>query len=612
MILILTLKDRLRFIISTDPYILMENILKNHLIILFFIILSSSILLIDRARGETAFEAVIEGLSQEPRKNVELALLPPEGMTRDGQIDELLLALFEKEAPEKIRKALEPFGYYHPRIDISTQKTPDWVRFSARIDPGEPVRVSRVELQITGPGAGEETLLKQIRGFPLRQGEVLRQDQYEEYKRNLKSAALEAGYLEADFPVHQILLSLNENEASIELTLETGPLYFFGAVSFIPPLTFPEPFLRRYLGVQSGEIFSLQKVNTARLNFLGSELFQEVSIEADPLEARDHRVPVRVRLTSSKPKRLRFGLGYDTDKGPGLIGRYRDLNLFGKGYELISEGQFSERLQGLAWDLTLPGSGNLEQKTRIKMGAKRENIDSYTTRSYFSEYERLFPFGQGRMGTGYLRLLGEDFEVGTQEGYSTLLIPGVRFWDRRFDDPARPRQGFRYLLETRGGAPFLGASGYFLQWLAQTDYLIPLGKGFSLLLRGQAGNTLQTESLKSLPPTLRFFAGGYQSLRGYDYQSLGPKDESGRVMGGRNLLIGSLEIEKALTETWGMAAFYDLGNAFNEFSDIGWRHSAGLGLRLYTPLGPIRLDLAHPLGVDTFQLRVHFSFGFGL
>ncbi|MEW6184756.1 MAG: BamA/TamA family outer membrane protein, partial [Thermodesulfobacteriota bacterium] len=340
--------------------------------------------------------------------------------------------------------------------------------------------------------------------------------------------------------------------------------------------------------------------------------FLEVSIEADPLEARDHRVPVRVRITPSKPKKLRFGLGYDTDKGPGLMARYRDLNVFQKGYEWNSELQLSERLQGLAFDFTLPGSRHLEQKTILKAGVKRETGDPYTTRSYFAEYEHLFPFGRGRIGTGYLRLLGENFEVGTQEGYSTLLIPGVRFWERRFDDPAHPRQGFRYILETRGSAPFLGSSGYFLQWLAQTDYLLPLGKGFSLLLRAQAGNTLQTESLKSLPPSLRFFAGGDQSLRGYDYQSLGPKDGSGKVIGGRNLLVGSLEMEKALTETWGLAAFYDLGNAFDDFSDIGWKHSAGLGLRLYTPLGPIRLDLAHPLGVDTFQLRVHFSFGFGL
>ncbi|MEW6184869.1 MAG: POTRA domain-containing protein [Thermodesulfobacteriota bacterium] len=142
--------------------------------ILFFLIFSFFTLLAASARGELAFEAVIEGLAPEPRKNCEMALSPPEGMIRDGHMDELLLTLFVKEAPEKIRQALEPFGYYHPRIDVSIEKFPERVRLSARIQPGAPVRVSRVEIQITGPGAGEETLLQQIRAFPLGLGYIPR------------------------------------------------------------------------------------------------------------------------------------------------------------------------------------------------------------------------------------------------------------------------------------------------------------------------------------------------------------------------------------------------------------------------------------------------------
>jgi len=167
-------------------------------------------------------------------------------------------------------------------------------------------------------------------------------------------------------------------------------------------------------------------------------------------------------------------------------------------------------------------------------------------------------------------------------------------------------------LEARGSAPFLGSDGSFLQIISLGDAMVPLGNGFFLLGRGQAGVTLENEPLQSLPPSLRFFAGGDNNLRGYAYQSLGPKNPSGQVVGGKNLLVGTLEFEKAFSPTWGLAAFYDAGNAFDDFSQFQLKQNAGLGLRIYTPVGPIRLDLARQIGETDNQYRISLSIGFAL
>lgn len=558
------------------------------------------------------FEVIVKGLEGDALKNVALALTPPEGMIKGNEVDRLLLALFEQEAPPKIREALEPFGYYQAQIQTSLERPANRWRLLVTINPGRPIRISSLKIDLKGPGARDEKLRRGLPEFPLKEGDILRQDRYEEAKKALRDNALEGGYLQADYTVHLIRLSLKEHAAHIELVLETGPRFYFGDILFAPPLSYPESFLRRYLTFKTGRGFSARRLDETRLNFTHSDRFREAIVEANPEEARDYHVPVRIRLTPSKPKRFKIGVAYETDTGPGLITRYQDLNFYHQGHELNTELRLSEGFQGLAVDYILPGAGNLENKTTIKAGFKREITDTYDSRSLFSQYEYEHSFGRGRLGAGTLRLLQEDYSIVSQQGLSTMVIPGARFGQRRYDNPVRPTRGYRYTLETRGSVPSLGSDGSFLQFLLQGDSLIPLGEGFSLLLRGQGGTTWQNQPLVNLPPSLRFFAGGDQSVRGYGYQSLGPKDTSGKVIGGRHLIVGSLEIEKAFSPVWGLAAFYDVGNAFDQFHQVELKQGAGLGIRFYTPVGPVRIDLARQIEETSPQYRIHLSMGFGL
>jgi translocation and assembly module TamA len=158
----------------------------------------------------------------------------------------------------------------------------------------------------------------------------------------------------------------------------------------------------------------------------------------------------------------------------------------------------------------------------------------------------------------------------------------------------------------------LGAESNFLQLLGNGDMLIPLGAGFSLIPRTQLGVTWQKDPLTDLPPSLRFYAGGDRSVRGYTYQSLGPKDSNGNVIGGKHLLVGSLEVEYSITRNWSLAAFYDVGNAFNNLQDMTWPMGAGIGIRYYTPAGPVRVDLARQINVDNPGYQLHIGIGFAL
>lgn len=558
-------------------------------------------------------QIIVTGVQGDELKNVRAALALPAGLVREGKVDLLWLERFKNQIPERVRRGLEPFGYYHVKTQVLLEKVEEGV-YQIRVDVelGRPVRVTSVNVSIQGSGADERALNRLWRAFPLKKGDILNHPKYEEAKGGLLTEALNLGYLDAEFTAHVIRVSQIEYSAEIELILETGPRYYFGAVHLEGAPEYPERFLMRYFTFQSREAFSYPKIFQTQINLNNSDRFKEVILLAEKESAKDNHIPVRVKLTPSRPKRLRIGIGYSTDSGARITGNYQDLNFNHWGHELHVQANVSERLPNFIARYVMPGLSDLNSFTSLKGGVEHERVKTFESQAFTLEIEHVRSLGKKRLGSGYLRVRREDFEVGIQEGRSRLVMPGLRFNERQYDDLVRPKKGYRYEFDLRGTDEFLGSDTSFLQLLINGDLIVPLPLQFALFARGQGGFTLLSNPLRELPPSVRFFAGGDRSIRGFAYQSLGPRDASGKVAGGKHLLVGSVEIERAISKIWALAAFYDIGNAFNHFGKIDPQHGAGLGIRLYTPVGPIRLDLAYQLGVKDPDFRIHLSVGFGL
>lgn len=207
--------------------------------------------------AEGPLQVVVQGLEGEPLKNAELALSLPSGLIKDDRVDNLLLDLFQQEAPVKVQEALQPFGFYHSRTTIFSEKNQEGLtRLIVKVDPGDPVRLTSLHLEIQGNEEAERILKEAAESFPLKVGDILRQDLYEKGKADIKAKALEAGFLEADFSIHTIRLSLAENTAEVVLILASGPRFYFGETFFDEGSGYPESFLRRYLAFQPGEVYS--------------------------------------------------------------------------------------------------------------------------------------------------------------------------------------------------------------------------------------------------------------------------------------------------------------------------------------------------------------------
>ena len=560
-----------------------------------------------------ALKVVIEGIQGDALKNAQAALALPPGMVREGVIDRALLEIFRHQISEKVQKALEPFGYFEAQVSSTHEKGEEGQEFlRVKVIPGSPIRVAAVIVRIAGPGETNPDLKQLVAAFPLKAGDVLNQPKYEKAKEELRTKALNQGYLGSEYTSHVIRVDRREHKAEIELILQTGSQYLFGEVIWEGTQIYPVSYVERFLDFKPGDPYSYSKVYQTQLNLINSDRFSSVNIRADKEEAQEGRVPVRIHLEPSAPKRLRPGIGYSTDYGAQVSLRYQDVNAFQRGHEFNADATIAQKRQAISSYYSLPGSGHVDNRTNLKVGLQRELLKPYDNLLFTTEGEQARSFGYGTMGSAYLQFREERFSEVGQEGRSDLFMPGLRFSQRRVDDLIRPSQGFRYALETRGSTQPLGAETNFLQFLGNADLLIPLGAGFSLIPRTQVGITWQKDPLTDLPPSLRFYAGGDRSVRGYTYQSLGPKDSNGNVIGGKHLLVGSLEIEYSVTKNWSLAAFYDVGNAFNNFQDATWPMGAGMGVRYYTPAGPVRVDLARQINVDNPGFQLHISIGFAL
>ncbi len=593
--------------------ITIDRLMKATILFVGLYFLSAPFLNPSIALAADTLEIKIEGLEGKPRENVEAILRSPHGIIRpDGTINLPLVRYFEKDVPGRVREALEPFGYYESKTETNLRKvTEDSYELGVLVRPGEPVLVTSVHVDVEGPGKEEVALARVVRRFPLGVGDILQHELYERAKDEIQSRAVGLGYLEAEFTAHQIRVNPEEKKADIELILATGNRYFFNGITFSGTNSYPHRFLKRYLAFKPGEPFSYPKLGETQANLRNSERFSDILVSADRTGAKDYRVPVDIKLTDAPSKRLRIGAGYQTDTGPRFSLLYQDLNVLKRGHAFDTELNVSEVFQGVASRYIIPSSRSYLSYTALKVNFQREDVSAYTTSLGMFEIDRERRVGPGRRAGVFLRFLYEDSDIGGERIRSYLTLPGVKFAAEHYNNPIRPTRGYGFSGELRGTAEFLGSDQTFIQVISQGHYVRRISKSFTVHTRAQIGLSVQKESINDMPATLRFFAGGDRSVRGYSYKSLGPKDDEGDVIGGKNLFVGSLELERAIGESLGIAAFYDAGNAFNYLTQMRLFQGVGLGVRYYTLVGPIKLDLAHPIDKGSPVVRVHLSFGIG-
>ncbi|ALI05423.1 MULTISPECIES: autotransporter assembly complex family protein [Pseudomonas] len=524
-----------------------------------------------------------------------------------GDRDEEALLRFSRGAEEQARKAAQALGYYQPQIDSEVKGGKD-PRLVLTIDPGEPVHLRNVTVRIDGPAAS----LKAFRvpgNAALKPGAVLNHGRYEDAKRVIQNQASRYGYFSGRFTQQKLLVDPQAGIADIELVYDSGPRYALGPVSFEGDTPFDEDLLQRMVPFKAGTAYDSELIAELNQALQSSGYFEGVRVDAAPTAATNNVIPVAVKLDTRKPRTMGLGLGFSTDVGPRAKANWTRHWVNPQGHSYGWEAEVSAPRQNVGLWYDVPLDPPLTDKMRYAGGYQYEELAGTDS---LSKLLTVGPEWHSKLPSGWQRVVSlkwqrEEYRLGDDAGLSTLLMPGVSYSYLRSDNRIDPHNGYRLQFDTKVAKEGLGSDNNLVYGTAMVKGLTTVFDKHRLLARAQIGGSA-TNGYKSIPPSLRFFAGGDQSVRGYDYQSLSPENSEGDRIGGRYMVAGSLEYQYSIAEKWRVATFIDQGNSFNSLELPSLKTGVGVGVRWVSPVGPIRLDLAHAMD-DEGGIRLHFSMG---
>ncbi|RYU66027.1 outer membrane protein assembly factor [Aliivibrio finisterrensis] len=566
---------------------------------LSLLFISCLALLSVRVSAQTELE--IEGLEGSLLSNVEayISAIPEEEYSTSLR--------FQSRLEKNARDALKALGYYDPSMNFSIEGQEDEHTLVFTVNAGEPVYIYVSDITITGEAKTDIDFINAVDNSGLNLGQVIDHGKYESLKSRLQNLALRKGYFDGEFTLSRLEIAPGRHQALVRLHYQSGQRYHFGETK-IEGSQIEEQRVRSIIPFKEGDSYLASQIGELNQSLSNTEWFSSVYVEPD-LEAvgSSRQLPMNVHLSPQVRNQLETSIGYSTDVGVRGKIRWKKPWLNEYGHSLDAGLSISKPEQEATVSYKIPLEQVLKDYYIVKYGLK--NVDNRDTDSLESNlaFERHWVFDSGWHRTIYTRFLYEEFTQGIQDGTAWLVLPGVSFSKSRSRGGTMPMWGDKKSFSIEATDQALTSDAKLLRLLAQGAIVRSIGENHRGVARGEIG-AMYTDNFYKLPPSIRFFAGGDNSVRGYGYEEISPKDKNGYLTGGQFMATTSLEYQYRVVGNWWVATFVDYGDAWISTPD--WKMGAGLGIRWASPVGPVRLDFAWGFDADPGdEFKVHFTLG---
>ena len=534
----------------------------------------------------------------------------------------------------RLLAALQSYGYYKAHVTVTINgRSLDDVALPNELDAAPAKPPAKVAVAVTpGPlfhvghvtlhGAVPDGLAPSLglaSGAPAMASDVLAA------AGRLLTALRDHGYALATVADPVATLAPGDT-LDVSYAVHAGPRTALGPIAIQGLKDVHERFVRRRLLIHTGERFNPNKIEAARQDMIAAGVFSSVRmVPAKQLDAQG-QLPITMIVAERPRHAVAATVDYSTDLGAGASVTWQHRNLFGNAETLaltagFNAGGSAERAPGYNAGAVFqkPDFYAHDQTLRIDVGAVRESLDAYMRTAITGDIGVLRKLNRHwTVGVGLSAEQERIVQEGVTRNYTLVGLPLTAAYDST-DNQFDPTRGIRAAASVTP-TESLGSTNatFVLTQVAGSTYLdvSPLwagAKGHSIIavraLLGEASGASQFE----LPPDKRFYAGGTATVRGYRYQSVGPLFADGRPQGGTGVAAGTVELRQRIIGNFGAAAFVDAGEVSTGSSPFGGtvRIGAGMGARYYTSIGPIRLDVAVPLGAHPSSDSLEIYIGIG-
>ncbi len=483
----------------------------------------------------------------------------------------------------------------------------------AKVDPFATIAARPVPVTITvRPGA--EFYFGRVSATPLpagltldelglAPGEPARSSVVVDAETKLVDAWQAQGYPLAAAGKRDTIADHRTNTLDVTLAVSPGPRADFGRVTVSGTERVDPNLVLRRAGIDGGLYSSrIVKRATKRLRDLG--VFASVQVTPADRLAADGTIPVTITVSERKPRVIGASVTYSNTEGLGSGVYWTHRNLFGGAEQLKLSASISRLLDGafdpdfrLAGKFRKPAVFDPMTDFTLRVEGYRETTDAYRVTALESEAGLEHSFSDTLSGSLGLEVArSRTVEPTVTEDHLLTTLTGTLDWDTR-DNKLDPTSGHRALFSAAPAYDFAENTPY-ATFSSDVSGYWPFGDADRFVLAGRAAASILTvDDITKVAADRRLYSGGAGSVRGYAYQNIGPRDGAGNIVGGRSSVLFTGELRYRVTDTIGVVAFVDAGNAYASVLPRlnGLKVGVGAGLRYLTPVGPIRLDVAVPL-----------------
>jgi translocation and assembly module TamA len=576
------------------------------------------------ARANVTVE--VHGVDDELRSNV-LGYLSFERYKKTTDLSADTIQRLYDRVEREVQSALRPFGYYDPKVhsDLANLGKGDW-RVTIDIDPGQPVLLDVVDVNVHGAGEQDPLFARIIDKLPLRRGDRLNHSSYESLKGDLQRTAATYGYLDAKLTRNELVVDPQQHTANIVLEMQTGERYRFGETAIAQKVVH-DALVRRYLRYRKGEPFDLTEILRTQFALDDAQYFANLEVLPGDPDRTNHLVPVNIKADPSRRNWYSVGGGYATDTGPRgtLSWENRRINSRGHRFSVIVQAAQVTKYQ-VQSNYIIPIGDPAVEKLTLQGVVEQRDLADVTTRNEYLQPGITKVSGNWQY-VWFVQAMKTTGESAAETRTDKLLIPGIDIASVPKGYLGEPIFQHGLFLELKGSDGVIGTNTRFIQAHLTGVRVVNFRPKWHLLLRDEIGATVVSR-FSELPVVERFFAGGDNSVRGFAYNSLSPTEDvcdqnqqpvhdanghctvkTGAVkVGGKDVITGTVEVIRDLPRNFGIATFFDYGNAFNRWGGTPLEYSVGVGFRVRLPVVTLGVDVAQPISRPGASPRLHINF----